>query len=123
MQNIKIKNGIVKIKVNTSIYPLETIYSALYVFLDRAYVLLDGNPKKNVIVNLKPKCDEDLNIIGQEFNNELINYASYKEISERNKEVKKILLSRALLTNNPQSVQKQLLEEDEEVKIPWEDDQ
>lgn len=122
MQNIKIQKGIVKIRVNTKLYPLETIYSALYIFLDRAYVLLEGNPKKNVIVNLKPKNKENLEKIGQEFNNELINYASYKEISERNKETKKILLSRALLTNNPTSVQEQLLNEDEEVKIPWEDD-
>jgi len=122
MQNIKIRNGIVKIKVNTSLYPLEVIYSSLYVFLDKAYVLLEGNPNKSVLVNLKPKNKEDLEKMGLEFNNELINYASYKEISEKNKEIKKILLSRALLTNNPLSVQESLLEEDEDVKIPWEDD-
>jgi hypothetical protein len=41
--------------LNTKTYPLEAIYSAAYVFLDRAYIYLDGDPKKEIQVSLKGK--------------------------------------------------------------------
>ena len=51
--NLKVKKGFVILTVNPKIYPLETVYSAAYTFLDKAYILLDGDPKKEIIVKLK----------------------------------------------------------------------
>ena len=50
----------VKVSVDTKIYPLDVIYSSAYVFLDKAYILLDGNPEEVVVVELRPKEEMDL---------------------------------------------------------------
>ena len=76
MENdMKIENDSIILNINAKIYALETVYSAAYVFLDRAYVLLDGNPEGIIIVKLQPKKEEDLKKLGGDFLNELINVA------------------------------------------------
>jgi len=52
MKIVKKKNGLV-ISLNPKIYPLEAIYGACYVFIDRAYLFLDGNPKKEIKVSIR----------------------------------------------------------------------
>ena len=99
--NLDIKDDCVVLSVNPKVYPLEVVYSAAYVFLDRAYVLLDGDPKKEILVELKPKNREDLEILGRDFNNELVNYSDYKKRSENTRKIREILLQRALFTNDP----------------------
>ena len=64
--NMKIENDSVILNINAKIYALETIYSAAYVFLDRAYILLDGDPENEVIIELKPKAEENLEKLGGE---------------------------------------------------------
>jgi len=52
MKKIKIdktKNQII-VTADSRLYPLEAVYGAAYVFLDRAYLRLDGNPKKEILV-------------------------------------------------------------------------
>ena len=58
--NIKINEDTVILNINPKLYSLETVYSAAYVFLDRAYILLDGDPKEKIVVKLKPKKEENL---------------------------------------------------------------
>ena len=72
----KTDNKEIKIAVNPKIYPLEAIYGAAYVFLDRAYVFLDGNPKTKIMVSIKSKDEENFgkaDKIKSEFLNELVN--------------------------------------------------
>ncbi len=64
------------VSVNPEVYSLPTIYSAAYVFLDRAYIVLDKDGGK-VMVYLKPKDDKEPEKLGMEFHNELLNYANY----------------------------------------------
>ena len=71
---MEIQGDSVVLSINPKLYALETVYSAAYVFLDRAYILLDGDPEKEILVKLKPKQKEDLDKLGGEFFNELINY-------------------------------------------------
>ena len=98
-------DGCVLISVDPKIYPLDVIYSAAYVFLDKTYVLIRGNPKKEIIVELKPKEEYDLIIardiklkpkekhsmgvileqFGREFNNELLNYITYSKLTKKMK--------------------------------------
>jgi His-Xaa-Ser system protein HxsD len=99
------------VSVNPKIYPLEIIYSAAYVFLDRAYLLIDGNPKREIFVQMKPKNkNEDMEKLGNEFNNELVNYAVYVVQAVRNQPLRKAIIERALVTN----LQKGVSEKDEE---------
>ena len=137
MENkIKIKNGSAVLSVNPRVYPLEAVYSAAYVFLDKAYMLLDGDPKKEILVELKPKSKEDLKKLGLEFFNELINYADYQKRAKQTKEIRETILQRALITNDPSMVQdnekfdgilKELEDDDdylddpEGIAVPWEE--
>ena len=90
----------VLIRLNPDIYALDVAYSAAYIMLDRAFIVLDGDPKKEILVTLKPKDQtKQIDELGREFNNELINYAVYKIQSEKNKVVKESIVQRALNSN------------------------
>lgn len=139
--NMKIENDSVILNINAKLYALETIYSASYVFLDRAYVLLEGDAEKEIQIILKPKLkpneNEDLEKLGGEFFNELINYSDYKARAKETKNIREMLLQRAMIANDPSIIQnyddnefKKILEElddDDElddpegIAIPWEE--
>lgn len=115
------------VSINPKIYPLDVIYSAAYVFLDRTYIFIDGDPKEEVIIELKPKNDkENLENLGGEFNNELLNYAAYKAQAEKNAPIRQMIIQRALLTNDPSlKIQEpsgeSYIEDPEGIAIPWEE--
>ena len=122
------KENKVLLSVNPKIYPLDVIYSASYAFLEKNYILLDGNPRTKVIVELKPKKKYDLEKLGREFNNELLKYADYKKRSEQTKKIREMIIQRALFTNDPLLVEPEEglgLDEDfedpEGIAVPWEE--
>lgn len=90
----------VKIIVDAKIYPLEAIYGASYVFLDKAYVFLDGDPEKKIDVTLKLKPGslfEDAKTLKGEFLNELLNASWRYQISKENKNLREYIVGAALL--------------------------
>lgn len=101
LNNMNIINDeYVIIKVNPKIYSLDTVQSAAYVLMDRAFAIIDGDPDKELLVELKPRNDkENLEALGRDFNNELINYAVYKVQSKRTLPLREKIIQRALLTN------------------------
>ncbi|MGM5488446.1 MAG: hypothetical protein ACQESG_05845 [Nanobdellota archaeon] len=112
MREVTIDGTTAVLSINPAIYPLDIIYSAAYVLLDEAHILLDGDPKKEVSVRIKPKQDQDPTDLGNKFYDQLINYGVYKEQVRKNQDLRKIMLQRVLLTNGYTG--------DEEL-IPWED--
>jgi His-Xaa-Ser system protein HxsD len=100
-EHIRTENGAAILSINPKIYPLAAIYSAAYIFLDKAYIILDGEPEKEVIVRLKPKEGYEPKQLGLEFFNELINYADYRERAEHTRRIREIFLQRSLITNDP----------------------
>ena len=71
-----------------------------YSFLDKAYILIDGNPTTEILVKIKPKNPkQNLEKLGREFNNELINYAFYNSQSLRNQQIKEAIIRSAFLTH------------------------
>ena len=120
MGKIDIKDGFVVLEINPKVYDLEVIYSAAYVFLDNTYVLLDGDPETNIIVKLKPKEEQDLEKLGMEFFNELVNHTDYKNRAEKAKGITEMILQRALITNDP-SLAKKREEDPKEIMVPWEE--
>lgn len=121
VSNFEIYEDHCLISLNPQIYPLDVIYTTSYVFTDRAYVLIDGEPNEEIIVELKPKTKEDLEILAREFNNELLNYVSYKEHKNKNEEVRKTILQRVLLTNDINYDED--ISDPEGVATPWEENQ
>ncbi|MBN2422227.1 hypothetical protein JXB41_03285 [Candidatus Woesearchaeota archaeon] len=93
------EEGYVAVSVNPVFYPLDIVYSACYIFLDRAYILLGGDPEEEIIVELRPKNPQDIESLGRDFNNELLNYAVFSINSEKTRPVKEAIVSKALATN------------------------
>jgi hypothetical protein len=60
------------ISVNPKLYPLDLVCAAAGLFAERAHVTIDGDPKQEILVELRPKDDCALELLGREFNSELI---------------------------------------------------
>ena len=104
MENFEIKDGSVILSVNPKIYPLDVIFSAAYIFTDKNYIILDGNPEEEILVEIKPKeKTNEMEKIAMEFNNELVNYGSYAVQSARNIHLRHIILQRVLQTAGHQT--------------------
>ncbi len=99
MENIRVSEDGTHavVSVNPEVYSLPTIYSAAYVFLDRAYVVLDKD-KGKILVRLKPKGKAEPEKLGMEFHNELLSYANYSSRVKENNEITKMVVQRALLS-------------------------
>jgi His-Xaa-Ser system protein HxsD len=90
-----------KVVLKPSIYSMESIYAATYVFLDKAYILLDQDKNKNIEVYLFSKNNQDLKNLRMEFYNELINYSHYFSRVEKNSAMIKTIMQRVLFSVNP----------------------
>jgi hypothetical protein len=99
--NFDKKTKYAKITLNSKVYPLQSIYAAGYVFLDKAYILLDQDKNDKIEVYLFLKNGHDLKKLGMEFYNELLNYAHYFSRVETNSGVIKTLMQRVLFSTNP----------------------
>jgi His-Xaa-Ser system protein HxsD len=131
MDKIEIIDGSAKVSVNPKIHNLDVVYSAAYVFLDKAYILLDGDPEKEIIVTLKPKEGNDAEKLGLEFSNELLNYSHYKSKTKDLGAIRQAILQRALLIYEtpkeikPEETDKDLdgdfLDDPEGIAVPWEE--
>ena len=88
--------------INPHIYSIDVVYAAAYAMIDRAFIILDGDPKKEIKVEIRKKeKHHKLKDLIISFNDELLNYATYNVQSEKNKNIREMLLQRVLLTNNP----------------------
>jgi len=87
------KNRVVVVRINGKIFPLDLIYSAAYSVLDRAYVILDGDPNKEIYAILKPRNFRGkLEELGHIFYNELLNAAFFTVQLVRNRELREALV-------------------------------
>ena len=110
--NAMLESESLMIKLNPKVYSLQIIYATAYSLLDKAYILLDGDPEKEILVQLFPKDEQDSEKLKQRFYDELINYGNYYSSLNRDKEIVKMILERALFSANPS-----LAEEAEEKEI------
>ncbi len=87
------KENKVIIPVDHKVYPLEAIYGASYVFIDKSYIFLEDGGKK-IRVNLKGKkkmSAKKLENLGGEFLNELLNSSLRYQISKNNKKLREYI--------------------------------
>ena len=128
MPKSKIKKGQVELTIDPQLYPLEAVYGAAYVFLDKAYLRLDGNPKKKIIIKIKGKESldrEKLENLAGDFLNELLNYTLRYKISKNNRKIREYIVGTALLSSlaeAPEAEEKEEWEEDPlGIAVPWEE--
>lgn len=122
------KNQLVYVLVDPNFYSLDAIYDAAYNFLDRAYILFDGDPKEEIKVRLKGKKKlnkKELEKLADEFFNELINTGLRRKISKNNKNIREYMVSAALIGAS-QDLQNKIKEESKEISNDntgaWNDD-
>lgn len=100
------KKGLVVVKVNARVFPLDLVYDAAYSIMDRAYVILDGLPDKEIYVILKPRTFKGkLDDLGRSFYDELVAAAFHAVQFVRNKDVRDALIeSMAPLTSDEEDI-------------------
>lgn len=90
LARVDTSDGRAIVDVDASLYPLEALYGAAYVFIDRCYVLLDRpEPTKLRVVLAPKKPDADLaaqlrTLVG-ELANELLSAAWRHQITQENR--------------------------------------
>ena len=135
MKIVKKKNELV-ISLNPKIYPLEAIYGACYVFIDRAYLFLDGDLNKEVKIFLKGMKElspKELEKLAGEFENELLNYSLRLSIAKNTKNIRETIVERALFSvlphekelekiNKSEQIDEKTIENDPlGIAVPWEE--
>ena len=77
-----------------SLYPKISLIKAAYNFTDRAYIYLEQNDK-DYIVNIKTK-DKYESSLDDDFKNEMLVQTARYEIYKQTKEIRKIIIARAM---------------------------
>ena len=123
----------VSLNVDETLFALDAIYGAAYLFVDRCWLFLERPAEGTVSVHLKAKEDADeavLEALAGEFANELLNQAIRIQITESTATLREYTMARAFFTTPVQSsidallaeLDAEELEEDElEISVPWED--
>ena len=95
-----LSEGSVTLTVDVAVYPLEAVYGAAYIFIDRCYVLLDCPKADQVSVTLADKKGaadaEALRRMVGEFANELLTQAWRQKIVEENRVILETVTTQAL---------------------------
>lgn len=122
----------VRFSVDETIYDLDVVMGAAYLFLDRCYVFLDREADQRISVVLRTReatNDEALMTMAGNFSNELLNQALRKQVGEANAKVREFIMARALFSaEGPSTIDKLLAELDAEemssddldIPVPWE---
>ena len=123
---------LVRFIVDETLYPLEAIYGAAYLFVDRCFVFLERAEDKKVRVQLKNKkesTEDELEALAGEFSNELLNQILRWRVSEATAQIREYTMARAFVSHPAQTsidallaeLDAEELEEDElEIQVPWE---
>ena len=80
--------GCVRVVVDRTLYPLDSIYGAAYAFVDRCYVRLDAPDERSVQMELRGReslGETALQALAGEFGNELLAHAWRHRIMEKNR--------------------------------------
>ena len=120
-----------KIELSSRVYPLEAILNACYAFIERAYIFLDTDTKRDsVAVSFKGKSrisKKQFEALKGEFINELLHCALRYEISKNNRKIREYIIGRALFSVSPvldpdSTVDKLNYQDDPlGIAIPWEE--
>ncbi len=97
--------GKLVIPVDSDIYPLEAVYGAAYSFLDKAYIRLKKGSDSEIMMIVKGKSSlkkGELDEMGNELMNELLNFSLKSQISKSNKKIREYIVGRALASALPE---------------------
>ncbi|RJO73288.1 MAG: His-Xaa-Ser system protein HxsD [Myxococcales bacterium] len=85
--------------LNPAVYPLDHVYQTAFIFIDRAYLLLDQDHQGRTVVTLKGKTPlgaADLEALRGEFANELLNQGVRQALASQNSRIRELIVAKAL---------------------------
>ena len=91
-------DGRIEIRVNKELYPLKAIYRAAYLFTDKYYIGLDQTEEVYIIKFSGKEKDCDYNDVGK-FQNELLNQSLKLALSNDTREIRELIVTRALYSS------------------------
>lgn len=121
----------VSFELDETVYALDAIYGAAYLFIDRCYVFLTRPGDRRVEVRLKPKgeaTEAGLEALAGEFANELLNQVLRLRIGESTRKIREYTMARAFFSSSTQTSidqllaeldQEELAEDDLSIPVPW----
>ena len=89
------KQNTVLVSVNPKVYPLSVIFSASYLMMDQAFVVVDGDSETEIVVSLRPRTGQELESIARNFNDQLLNYAVNNAESKKTEKLRDELIKDA----------------------------
>ena len=134
-QILSAADGKLVLSLDKGLYPLDVVYGAAYVFIDRAYVLL-GKDGDKTVVELAAKdpetSKEALRELAGEFGNELLSQALRKRITRENKTILETIVTQALAGATGAMVPTAFEDDDDDddldflddplgIAVPWEE--
>lgn len=66
------KQGYALLSLNPGLYPISTVLSAAERFMRSSCIILDGNPKEEILVEIRAKGKGSIEELAFKFNEELI---------------------------------------------------
>jgi His-Xaa-Ser system protein HxsD len=119
--------------VDEELYPLDAIYGAAYLFVDRCWLFLDRPTDRQVRVRLRSKDAEPaegvLDALAGEFANELLNQVLRMRIGESTRALREYTLARAFFGNDQgrpdidallaELDAEDLADDPLEIQVPW----
>lgn len=101
-QNVELhgKENFALVSVNPKIYPLGVVFAAAYVLLDKAFIVVDGDPNSQVMVSIMPKKGKELKKLANEFNQQLVNFAVNFDQSKKTKSIREEFIKQAFIAHS-----------------------
>jgi His-Xaa-Ser system protein HxsD len=121
----------VHLHVDEELFPLDAIYGAAYLFVDRCYLFLSRPADKQVDVRLRTKEEADeaaLEALAGEFANELLNQVLRFRVGQSTARIREYTMAKAFFSNQRSSsiddllaeLDAEELEDDPlEIEVPW----
>ncbi len=94
------EKGRLSLRLKKGLYPMDAIYGAAYVLIDRSYLLLDKDDDGNVLVHIQAKAgktdEQDLNTLAGDFANEALSQVLRSRVMREHKTRIESIISQAV---------------------------
>ena len=91
--------GVMTLRLRKGLYPLDAVYGAAYILIDRAYIVLDKNGTGDILVHVRQRADEDgaeLEALAGEFANEALNQVLRAKVAKAHRSRLESIISQAM---------------------------
>ena len=127
----EISDQTIRYVIDETVYPLDAIYGASYLFVDRCFLFFGRAEDQKIEIHMKKRTNDgdSLDDLLGQFCNELLNQVIRFRLAESTSKIREYYMARAFLSHPAQNsidsllaeLDAEELEDDElEISVPWE---